>query len=51
LEGLIIDAVMALQRGGRIAVEGGTHFLGDDPEAHLLGMEMALFVGEMVHGI
>ena len=49
-EGFVHDLVVPLQGGGGIAVEGRADFLGKLPEVHVLGMQHAVAIGEMMHG-
>ena len=49
-EGLVQHAVVPLQRRRRIAIEGGADLGGDAGEAHILRVEDAADIAEMVHG-
>ena len=49
-ESFIEDAVMAFQRGGRIAVERRSDGVGQCLEVYVLGMQDPVPIGEMVHG-
>ncbi len=42
-------AVVALQGGGGIAVEGRADFIGDDVEINILRMEHAITIGKVMH--
>jgi hypothetical protein len=48
-EGLVHHAVVTLQRGCRIAIEGGSHLRGEINQIDILGMENAVAVMEMMH--
>ena len=48
-EGFGEDAVMALDRRRRIAIEGRADLVGDARQRHVFGKERAVAIGEMMH--